>query len=114
VIIEFNEAGRRFRELRYNHQDELVERNIYEEDEQGRVIRVIEENKARKNTTDYTYDEKGNVILQVETDLNGGLNHQVIRRYDDEGHIITATVEAVMKPSGLPRAYTLVYKRELY
>jgi len=114
VVIEFNEAGRRSRELRYNHKDELVERNIYEEDEQGRVVRVVEENKARKNTTDYTYDDIGNVILQVETDLNGELNHQVIRRYDDEGHIITATVEAVMKPSGLPRAYTLVYKRELY
>ena len=114
LVVEFNESGRRTRELRYNHDDELVERNIYEEDEKGRVVRVIEENKARKNTTEYAYDESGNVILQVETDLNGDLNHKVIRTYDEDGNIMTTTVEAVMKPSGMSRAYTLVYKRETF
>ncbi|MCK9399923.1 MAG: hypothetical protein M0Q51_08030 [Bacteroidales bacterium] len=114
VINQFNTAGLREQELRYNSRDQLIERNIYEEDEHGRIVRIIEENKQRKNTTEFSFDEQGNVIHQVETDLNGDLNHEIFRVYSPEGELLQATVETVMKSSGTVLAYSLIYKRETF
>ena len=114
VINQFNATGLREQELRYNSRDQLIERNIFEEDEHGRVIRIIEENKQRKNTTEFSFDDQGNVIHQVETDLNGDLNHEVYRFYSPDGDLLQTTVEAVVKPSGGVRAYSLIYRRETF
>jgi YD repeat-containing protein len=114
LIYKFNATGHREQELRYNSRDQLIERNIYEEDEHGRVIRIIEENKQRKNTTEFSFDEQGNVIRQVETDLNGDLNHEVFRVYNPDGDLLLTTVEAVIKPGGGTRAYSLIHRRELF
>jgi hypothetical protein len=111
---QFNAAGHREQELRYNSRDQLIERNIYEEDENGRVIRMIEENKQRKNTTEFTFDDQGNVIYHKETDLNGDLNHEVFRVFNPDGDLIQTRIEAVLKPSGEQRAYSLIYKREMF
>jgi len=113
VTHQFNATGHREQELRYNKRDQLIERNIYEEDEHGRVIRIIEENRQRKNTTEFTYDDLGNAVHQVETDLNGDINHEVFRVYSPEGDLLQTTVEAVIKPSGMKRAYSLIFRREM-
>jgi YD repeat-containing protein len=114
LIHQFNAAGHKEQELRYNSRDQLIERNIYEEDEQGRVVKIIEENKQRKNTTEFTFDEQGNLIRQVETDLNGNLNHEIFRVYNPDGDLIQTRIEAVLKPSGELRAYSLIFKREMF
>jgi YD repeat-containing protein len=114
LVHQFNAAGHREQELRYNKKDQLIERNVYEEDENGRVVRIIEENRQRKNTTEFTFDEQGNPIRQVETDLNGNLNHEIFRVYDPDGDLIQTRIEAVLKPSGEARAYSLIYKREMF
>ena len=113
-ITDFNAAGHREQERRFNSRDQLIERNIYEEDGNGRVIRIVEENKQRKNTTEFEFDERGYLIRQVETDLNGDLNHEVFRQYSDDGELMMTTVEAVVKASGAIRAYSLVFRRETY
>jgi YD repeat-containing protein len=114
LVHQYTGTGRREQELRYNSRDQLIERNIYEEDENGRVVKIVEENKQRKNTTEFTFDEKGNVIRQVETDLNGDLNHEIFRVYNPDGDLIQTRIEAVLKPSGEQRAYSLIYKREMF
>jgi hypothetical protein len=114
LVTEFNEKGHRIKEIRYDSRDKVIERNIYEEDGQGRVSKIIEENKFRKNTTEISFDDRGNVIYQKETDLNGELNHEVFRTFDEEGRPLTATVEMVQKNTGQKRAYTLVYRYEYY
>ena len=114
LIHHFNAAGHREQELRYNSRDQLIERNIYEEDDHGRLIRIIEENKQRKNTTEFSFDEQGNLTHQVETDLNGDLNHEISRFYNAEGELIQATVETMVKSSGSVLAYSLIYKRETF
>jgi YD repeat-containing protein len=114
LIYHFNENGFREQELRYNNRDQLIERNIYETDESGRVIRIIEENRQRKNTTEFTFDEKGNPVHQVETDLNGNLNHEVFRVYNSDGDLIITTVEAVNKTNGDLQAYSLIHRREMF
>jgi YD repeat-containing protein len=114
IVNKFNEAGLREQELRYNSRDQLIERNIFEEDEHGHVTRIIEENRQRKNITDITFDEQGNVIHQVETDMNGDLNHEIFRTYNTDGQLILTTVETVMKTTGATMAYSLIYKRETF
>jgi hypothetical protein len=112
LITEFNEKGIRVKETRFDSRDKMTERNIYEADEQGRPWRVIEENRLRKNTTEVSFDEKGNMFYQKETDMNGELNHEIFRTFDDNGNLLTATVEMVQKNSGEKRAYTMVYRYE--
>jgi len=114
LVYQFNAAGHREQELRYNSRDQLIERNIYEEDEHGRVIRIIEENKQRKNTTEFTFDEQGNAIHQVESNMHGNLNHEVFRVYSPDGELLLTTVEAVVKPGGGIRAYSLIHRREMF
>jgi antitoxin component YwqK of YwqJK toxin-antitoxin module len=114
IIQHFNAAGHREEELRYNSRKELIERNIYEENEHGRVVRMIEENKQRKNTTEFSYDDKGNIVYQKETDLNGELNHEIFRFYGPDGEPVKTTVEAIARPAFQKRAYTLIYRREMY
>jgi len=114
LVIDFNESGHRVRELRYNSREQLIERNNYEEDEHGRVVQITEENRQRKNTTEFSYDDKGNVTHQSETDLNGNLNHEVYRVYSPDGDLLLTTVEAAVKPSGVLRAYSLIIRREMF
>jgi hypothetical protein len=114
VINKFNATGLREQELRYNSRDQLIERNIFEEDEHGRVVRIIEENRQRKNTTEFTFDEQGNAIHQIETDMHGNLNHEVLRVYNPDGELLITTVEAVIRTSGDIRAYSLIHRREMF
>jgi YD repeat-containing protein len=114
LVVDFNAAGIREQERRYDGEDNLVERNVFEHDESGRVARMIEENKQRKNTTEFEYDDHGNVIRQMETDLNGELNHEVLRTYNEDGELVMTTVETLVKASGSVRAYSLIFKRKYY
>jgi hypothetical protein len=114
LVQRFNSRGHREEELRYNSRKELVERNVYEENENGRVIRMVEENKQRKNTTEFSYDDKGNVIYQKETDLNGEINHELYRYFSPDGEPVKSTVEMVARPSMERRAYSLFYIREMF
>jgi YD repeat-containing protein len=112
MVYHFNAAGHKEQEERYNGNEQLIERNIYEEDERGRVVRIIEENRQRKNTTEYTYDGNNNPVRQVETDMNGDINHEISRAYSPEGELLMTTVEVVSKPGGTRIAYSLVFHRE--
>jgi YD repeat-containing protein len=114
LVTDFTPQGTREREIRYDSREKVVERNIYEADENGRVIKYTEENRQKKNTTEVEYDGAGQVIYQKETDLNGELNHEIFRKYDEEGRLISTTAEIVQKNSGEKRAYTLVYQYEFH
>jgi antitoxin component YwqK of YwqJK toxin-antitoxin module len=112
IVTDFNQNGHRERETRFDSRDRMIERNIFEEDEQGRVIRVIEENRQRKNTTEFSFNDQGNVSHQKEVDLNGDLNHEIFRSYDELGNPTKITVETILKNSGEKRAYSLLYLYE--
>lgn len=114
VVQHFTPAGHLEEELRYNKKEELIERNVYEEDESGRVIRLVEENRQRKNTTEFEYDDQGRITHQAETNLHGDLNHEVYRFYDETGEPLKTTIFALNRYNNQPMAYTLVYKKEFY
>ena len=113
LITEYNRFGHREKETRFDSRDKMIERNIYEEDDQGRLIRVVEENRQRKNTTEISNDAHGNVVYQKEVDVHGELNHEVYRMYDEHGNLLKVTVEALQKNTGQKRAYTLVHLYEI-
>jgi YD repeat-containing protein len=114
LVQHFNAKGQRIEEFRYDSRNKPVEHNVWEEDENGRIVKTVEENRLRKNTSEYTYDDQGRVIYQKETDLKGELNHEIYRYYDADGEPLKTTVEMIMKPLGDRRAYSLVYKREYF
>lgn len=114
LVQRFNERGIREQELRYDSRNQLIERNIFEDDGSGKIIRIIEENKQRKNTTDFGFDDEGRLVHQVERDLNGDLNHEAFRKYGENGDLDSVTVEVNQKNSGTTLAYTLFYRYEYF
>lgn len=112
LVTDYDEMGHRVKETRFDSRERLIERNIYEVDANGRTVKTVEENRQRKNTTEISYDAAGNVTYQRETDLNGDLNHEIFRSYDEQGNPTMVTVEAIQKNSGEKRAYSLIYLYE--
>ncbi len=113
-ITKFNEAGQRENELSYDDQDKLIEKNNYELDDHGRVVRIIEENRQRKNITILTYDDAGQVTSQEETDLNDDLVSRIDRIYDKDGQLKSATVTAYIPIGRTYRTYSLIYEYEYF
>jgi hypothetical protein len=113
-IIEYDESGNRKIELRYNKKDMLVERNVYEADGQGRVVRVIEENPSRKNHTEFSYDDAGRLTHQVEKDMNDKVVSEIHRSYNEDGRLSAARVEYMDRMLGAMRENRLVYEYEYY
>lgn len=113
-VIEYDDKGRRSLELKYNARDKLIERNQFEVNDEGKVVRMTEENISRKNTTEFTYDDSGRVTRQVERDMNGKLVSDITRSYDDEGRLTHATVEFPDRMTGVMRKNMLVYEFEFH
>ncbi len=60
------------------------------------------------------YDEQGNVIHQIETDLNGKLTTRFSGFTALIRELLQTTVETIIKPGGAIRAYSLIFRRETY
>lgn len=112
--VTYNGEGRRTEELKYDRKDRLIERNRYEEDETGKVVRVVEENTSRKNTTELKYDQQGRLLEQVETDLHGQIIHRVEREYDDQGVLKSARVNYLNRMTGSLGENFMWYEYEFY
>ena len=114
-VIKYNERGQRSAELVYDRKDRLVEKNHYEVDDQGRLVKMVEENAARRNTTEFFYDDSGNNIReQVETDREGNLNHRILRTYDEDGNQLETRVIMPIGNAGETREYSIVFEYEYY
>ncbi len=109
----YNEDGVREAILAYDKQGELVERHMFTMDSEGRPIRVVEENKQKKNTIDFTYDERGNVILHEERDIRGDLVNRMERIYDADGMADVSNIYAVSPMRGIVE-YSMKYRYEFY
>jgi hypothetical protein len=113
-VMEYDKEGRRKSELRYDKKKRLVEKNIYETDSHGRVIKVTEENPSRKNTTEFSYDEKGRLLYQKESDINGDRVSEVNREYDDEGMLKGARIGYLDRMTGIMQENRLAYEYEFH
>ena len=112
-VIKLNEAGRKIAEMKYDSRDKLVERITIEEDQDGKLLKVSEENPYRKTITEYHYDKDGNLTGQVELAEDGSVHHQVVRTYnaDMEPDRIRITFS---RPDARLHNYSLEYDYEYY
>lgn len=100
-------SGNKKEALVYTGNDQLIEKVMLKEDDKGQIIQVVEETLQRKNTTNFTYDERGNVIYQEEFDRNGEIVSHVKREFDEHNNLYTSQVFIDGSGRGLSRNYSL-------
>lgn len=112
-IIHFNEAGRKNEELKYDSRDKLVERISIEEDKDGRLLKITDENVSRKLITEFSYDHNGNLSGQLELSPDGAIIHQVERTYND--NLDPERINVIFaNPYAGQHDYCLIYRYEYY
>jgi YD repeat-containing protein len=113
-VIRYNAAGRRIEDMKYDNQGRLIERNRSEEDETGRVVKLIEENTFRSHTTGLEYNDAGRLVRQVEKDLLGNLVSDIERTYTEEGLPESAHITVRDRSTGTYQQYYLIYEYEFF
>ncbi len=113
IIDEYDATGKRIVSLRYIN-DRLVSRSGYEEDEQGRIVRITEESNQGTSALELTYDERNNVTLQEEFDRGGELLSRVERKFDGNDRPLESQVFVNGMQLRMNQKYTLKYEYELY
>lgn len=104
---EYYESGNKKSILVFNGSDELIERTLFDEDEKGQIIRVEEETTKKKNTTSFTFDERGNILFQEERDMKGQVVSRLERVYNDQNEIMSSTVFISGENTRISKNYTL-------
>jgi antitoxin component YwqK of YwqJK toxin-antitoxin module len=104
-VYTYNEQGHRESVMLYDAEDTPLERILLETDEKGQPVKVVEENRQKKNTLYLRYDDKGNVVFQEEYDLKGMLVNRVERDYDKDGRLMESRIEQNVPSHGINRRY---------
>ncbi len=113
-VTSYDDKGRRKASATYDSNEEPLERLLFREDEKGRLVEVVEENRRKKNTTKMQYDEKDNIIKQQEYDLNGELVNEIERTYDEEGRLLESRVHVNRMMPGISRNYSVRHEYTFY
>ena len=111
---DYDEQGNRIKYLKYDADDNLVEKHLFTYDEKNRVIEIIEEDRTKKNKVQMVYDENGNAIRQTETNRQGNINHDLERDYDEFGNVTEVRANLGGTPGNPERKYILVYEYEFF
>jgi YD repeat-containing protein len=106
-VLEYFPSGTKKETLTYNDTDQLVEKVVMTEDSDGRLVQVVEENRAKKNTITFEYDQAGNIIAQEELDRNGELVSKVHRVFNENNQLVSTNVYIHGGGRGLSKNYTL-------
>jgi antitoxin component YwqK of YwqJK toxin-antitoxin module len=114
MAFEYDENGKRNLALVYNADNKLISKESFEEDENGRVVKLIDEDQYSMNTTEILYDENGNVFEQVETNRAGELNNKTVRIYDADNNLIEHNMLIDRHGYGPNQNYTLSYIYEFF
>ena len=114
IVNMYDEKGNITGALKYNDADQLVEKVIYEVDDNNRVYRVVEENQHHKTETILNYDSGGNVVEQQEINEKGELNHRILRKFDEENNLVESEVEINREDIDVSQNYLMHYKYEFF
>jgi YD repeat-containing protein len=106
-VLEYYPSGTKKETLIYNEADQLIEKVLMTENSEGRLVQVVEENRTKKNTITFDYDQAGNIIAQEETDRNGELVSKVNRVFDENNQLISTDVFIHGGGKGVSKNYTL-------
>lgn len=111
---EYNEKGRRNLALGYNSEDKLITKESIEEDENGNTIRLIDEDQYKKHTIELAYDDRWNMIEQVELNREGELINKTTRAFDADNNLVEHSVIVDRHGYGLNQNFTLSYAYEYF
>ena len=92
LVHKYNEKGYRIKSLAYNDKDQLIEITRYQLDDENRVTEIEDEDQKRKNRTVLQYDDRGNVLSQIESDKDEEVLSRVERSYDEQNMILQSKV----------------------
>jgi YD repeat-containing protein len=114
LVNDYDENGNLVKTLKYDTDDNLIEKHVMRYDNENRLIEKTEEDQMKKNTISIDYDDKGHAVGQKEANSGGSLNHQVERDYNEDGRL--EEIRAVLYgPGQVPeRKYLLVYEYEYF
>ncbi len=110
----YNDNGHRIAVKVYDEEENLIERVLMDPDDEGRPVRMVEENRKKKNTLNLRYNNKGNIVFQEEYDLKGNLLNTVSRVYDEKGRLLSSEVDIRMPLQGAARRYIVEHKYSFY
>lgn len=109
----FDLEGRKIKSLIHDANNNLLQRNIYEYNN-DKPIKIIEETGHYNTITFLEYDEKGNVVLQQETDKNEILTNRTARKFDENGELVETLVYIFNFQNIADLNYVLKFENEYY
>ena len=110
----FDENGIRSETLTYNTNNVIVEHNFYTENEKGQLIELIEDDQFKRSITVFSYDEKGNMIEQLETNETGEINQRLARKFDENNNLTEVAITIDRHGQGLNQNYMIQYVYEYF
>lgn len=112
--IHYDSSGRQNRIERYNAEGKLatlIEVTEFLNDEPS-VMK--ETGTGGVKTTKFTYDDKGNILLQQEFNQHNQLTNEVKRTYTEEGNLLTTDVTNDRQGEGMNMHYRIEYSYEFF
>lgn len=104
---DYNEKGLRTGYIVYNENDEPVERILLDYDDNGLLVKMVDENRRQKNTTIMEYDDTGEVVKQEEFDMHGKMINRVERRFDKQNRLLESKVFVDSPEHGVSYGYIM-------
>lgn len=113
-VYSYNDQGHREASMLYDESDNLLERILMVVDDKGRPVKVVEENRQKKNTIHMNYNDTDKVVFQEEFDHQGQLLNRIERTYDGEGLLISSRVSVNVPVHGISSNYGIRQEYEFY
>ncbi len=114
VINKYNKKGIRTKSFEYNDDNELVGKTEYTADEQSKITQLTEETQYGKNIINFSYDDRGNVVLQEEYNNNNILISKIERKYDNYGNVTNSIVFIDGQGRGISQNYIMNYEYDFF
>jgi hypothetical protein len=114
IVEKFDDTGRRTQSMRYNGNEQLVEKLTYSWVDQDRVDQVVEETPHGINTSHFIYDQDGSLIVQESYDRNNNLLNKIERKFDADHRLIESHVFIDGQGRGISQNYDVRYEYEFF
>lgn len=109
VVTRYNSHGRKLEETTFDEEGNEVSKTLYSEDDSGNLISIIEEGPLKDLVIKFTYDDRGNIIMQEEIDNSGRQLVSVKREYDEENNMLRSEVFIDGQGKTLPQHYEIKF-----
>ncbi|HNW99228.1 MAG TPA: hypothetical protein PKK00_12535 [Bacteroidales bacterium] len=111
--IIYNEKDEKSEVLNYVN-NKLVSKQLYELNEKEQLVKIEEEEQYSASTTVFTYDERGNMTEQTETNEAGELNSRITRKFNENNKLDEVYVTVDRHGRGINQNYKIQYIYEYF